>query len=177
MTKSLFVIAGGAGLLAAGCCCSTGGITTEEADSLPEVDVEDARVVSPEGPVSLSPAAADGPVITADDVLGPTGVNTVGEELTLRGPVLGKKYVDLEGEHTGIVVELQPGGDFIDVLIGTTRHNEDHGIDVGIADRIVVTGHVVELADGSRMLLARELNWRDETYQLRDENGKPLWED
>ena len=105
----------------------------------------------------------------------PDGAN----EITIRGAVLGKQHVRLEDGHTGIIVELQPGGDFIDVLIGTTRFNEAHDVNVGIADRIMVSGPIVnvDVTESGRLMLARELVWKDRTIKLRDEDGKPLWED
>lgn len=95
-------------------------------------------------------------------------------EITIRGPVLGKRYVNLEGDHTGEVVRLQPGGDFIDVMIGTTKHLFRHDVDVGITDHILVTGSLVNV-NGRRMLLARELLWSDHELVLREKDGWPLW--
>jgi hypothetical protein len=97
-------------------------------------------------------------------------------EITIRGSVLGKRYINLEGDHTAEVVRLQPGGDFIDVMIGTTKHLFRHDVDVGITDQILVTGSLVDV-NGRRMLLARELLWSDRELVLREKDGWPLWRD
>jgi hypothetical protein len=98
------------------------------------------------------------------------------DEVTLRGPVLGKHFKKLPGDHTGVVVELQPGGNFIDVLIGTTESHIQSDVHVEMTDPIVVKGVIIDLP-GRDLLLARELLWRDRALLLRDSDGWPLWYD
>jgi hypothetical protein len=121
------------------------------------------------------------PIITAADVVddGELGVSLdlrydPGNEITIRGPVLGKRFLRLEGGHTAEIVELMPGENFIDVMLGTSEFFHANNINVGIPDPIMVRGSVVRL-EGRDMLLARELTWRGTTYQVRDERGWPLW--
>jgi hypothetical protein len=95
-------------------------------------------------------------------------------EMTIRDVVLGKRHVKLADGHTGVVVTLQPGGEYIDALVGTTRFLADHEIDVGIADPLMVSGALVRLKNRP-MLLAREVVWRGKTLRLRDDDGSPLW--
>ena len=97
-------------------------------------------------------------------------------EITLRGAVTGKRFISLEGDHTAELVRIQPGGDFVEVLIGTTKFLFREDVDVGITDQILVTGSLTEL-DGRRVLLARELLWSDRELILRDDDGWPLWRD
>jgi len=147
-------------------------VTLYDADErTPELNLEDAKVVDPEG---QSDAEVVETAVFRFDQPAPVGTFDSRNDVTIRGAVLGKKHVKLEGDHTGIVVELQPGGDFIDVLIGTTRFNHEHDVNVDIADRILVTGPVVRTEHG-RLMLARELAWNDRTIKLRDADGEALW--
>ena len=95
-------------------------------------------------------------------------------EMTVRDVVLGKRFVKPADGHTGVVVTLQPGGDYIDALVGTTQFLTDHGMDIGIADPLMVTGAVVRL-ENRPVLLAREVVSRGQTLRLREEDGRPLW--
>lgn len=141
----------------------------ERNDSLPPAVVAEPEPAPESQPAGIETAAAKAKA--DDDLLAYNADN----EITIRGPILGKRYVRLPGEHTGVVVELQPGGDFIDVLMGTTRFNEEQGLNAGIPDRIVVTGSIAVL-NGRRTLLARTVEWGDRTFELRDKSGRPLWE-
>lgn len=95
-------------------------------------------------------------------------------EMTIRDVVLGKRYVKLPEGDTGVVVRLQPGGDFVEALVGTTQYLSDHAIDIGIADPLTVSGSMLQV-DGTPMLLAKEIIWRGSTLQLRNAEGEPLW--
>lgn len=95
-------------------------------------------------------------------------------EMTIRGPVLGKKFIRLDEDSTAEIVELQPGGDFIDVMLGTTKFMYHHDIELGIADQIMVTGSRITVNDRP-MLLAREVTFGSSVYRLRYEDGWPRW--
>jgi hypothetical protein len=95
-------------------------------------------------------------------------------EMTIRDVVLGKRFVKLPDGDTGVVVTLQPGGEYVDVLVGTTRYLADHEFDIGIADPLMVTGSLMQTSN-RRILLAREVVWRGHVLKLRDDEGEPLW--
>lgn len=160
---------------------------------LTTLNLDDAELVRPAQPV-VAKGEADGEAANAEQVTTADMVFAEDQQsdaerqrelfaprnrMTIRGAVLGKRYVKLGDGHTGVIVELQPGGDFVDVLIGTTRFNEHHDINVGIADRIMVTGPMVvvdsQQLESRRLLLANEIVWRDHTIRLRDDDGVPLW--
>ena len=152
----------------------------------PELMMDDAEIVDRPPELELPPegddATSETERIYATREAAEAALNNETDEsneITIRGAVLGKQHVRLEGGHTGVIVELQPGGDFIDVLIGTTRFNESHDVDVGIADRVMVSGPIIDtdVTESGRLMLARELIWNDRTIELRDDDGKPLWEE
>ena len=97
-------------------------------------------------------------------------------EITIRDVVLGKRYVRLDGDHTGVIVKLQPGGDFIDVLAGTTKYMFNSDFDLQITDKLMVTGSRI-VVNGRPLLLAKTLYLGDREILLRDKDNYPLWRD
>jgi len=95
-------------------------------------------------------------------------------EVRVRAAVLGKQLIPLDDNRTGVVLQLQPGGDFLNVLIGTTDFVQEQDIDVGVTHTVDVIGSVVERENG-RLMLARQLTLGDRTVKLRNAQGRPLW--
>lgn len=130
------------------------------------------------GPVGIPVASSPPGIITAAS----GSVNDIdlrynaATEITIRDVVLGKKYVQLDEHHTGVIVELQPGGDFIDVLVGTTKYLFQADVDLHVSDPLMVTGSRI-IVNGRPMLLAKTLFLRNREIPLRDEDNYPLWRD
>lgn len=161
------------------------GLAALGAESQPQVAPPAAIVKVVEAEPIVVRAKAHEPIVTASDVVAnaeTTAAENVsldlrydpGDEMTIRGPVLGKRFVKLEGGHTAEVVKLMPGDTLIDVMLGTTDFFFRHNIDIGVADPIMVRGHLVRL-ERRDMLLAREITWRGTTYTVRDKTGWPAW--
>jgi hypothetical protein len=144
-----------------------------------------ANVVAPQAavPPETAPAAAAPPVAVAEPNAIVTAASPAGDldlrydpstEITIRDVVLGKHYVKLDDDHTGVVVRLQPGGNFIDVLVGTTQFLFKDDVDIEIAMPLMVTGSRI-MVNGKPMLLAKTLFLRNREIRLRDDDNYPLW--
>lgn len=148
------------------------GVPVQRVSGLPA-----APVVVEQNPVVVT-ASEDGPIVTAAQTVTSPVIDAKydpANEITVRGPVLGKHYVKLADGTTAEVVELMPDENFMDILLAPTAYSFQQGINVGITDRIMATGTVVRVGD-RRMLLARELGWHRTTYTLRDADGTPVWQ-
>ena len=148
------------------------GVPTHRPVALPAAPV----VVVEQEPVVVT-ASENGPIVTASQTVNSPVIDATydpANEITVRGPVLGKHYVKLADGTTAEVVELMPDENFMDVMLAPTAYSFQHGINVGITDQIMATGTVVRIGD-RRMLLARELGWHKTVYTLREADGTPVW--
>lgn len=126
----------------------------------------------------VEPVGPDRPIVTAAN-LDTADLDlryNPATEMTIRDVVLGKRYVRLDADHTGVIVRLQPGATFIDVLVGTTKSLFAADVDLDITDKLMVTGSRI-VVNGRPMILAKTLFLRDREIQLRDKDNYPLWRD
>jgi hypothetical protein len=95
-------------------------------------------------------------------------------ETTLRGPVVGKRFVKLDDGYTAEVATVMVGDTQVDAMLATTEFSFHNNIDVGITDRVLMRGHMVKF-EGRDMMLVRELTYRGNKIELRNEKGWPVW--
>ena len=126
----------------------------------------------------VEPVGPDSPIVTAAN-LDTADLDlryNPATEMTIRDVVLGMRYVRLDDDHTGVIVRLQPGATFIDVLVGTTKSLFAADVDLEITDKLMVTGSRI-VVNGRPMILAKTLFLRDREIILRDEDNYPLYRD
>lgn len=94
--------------------------------------------------------------------------------VTIQGAVVGKANVDLEGAAQTMLVELSSGGDFITAALAPETYLAGR-VSVGVTDQIEVTGSRIA-RPGRRFIVARSIRKGSKTVELREENGRPLWQ-
>lgn len=80
------------------------------------------------------------------------------------------------GGATGLHLQVVVGDDErVEVLVGPTFYVFPQGLEIDAGDRVTATGSRFT-ADGTAMLMAREITEGQLTVQLRDEAGMPMWQ-
>lgn len=96
-------------------------------------------------------------------------------EVTLKGTVDEVKEVECDTcGMTGTHLMLKTAADSMEVMLGPTAFLKERGITLAQGDEIEVTGAKIK-TDGKQELLAREVKKGNETFTLRDRNGRPMW--
>lgn len=80
-----------------------------------------------------------------------------------------------QGGATGLHLLLATEDGELEVLVGPTFYVFPEGLEVDQGDEVTVTGSRFD-ADGTAMLMAREITEGDLTVRLRNEAGMPLWQ-
>jgi hypothetical protein len=147
---------------------------------LPAAQIE--APLDPEAPppvVEPAPAIAPAPVIDPRPAP-PVAPRPVERPLDVDPPfeAPGDRAVQEPDEvvvhsRTLLAVELHVGGEFPLVYLGDVDYLEDHGVHLGIGNRIAVTGIWARVRGGRRILIGDALYFREVKLPLRDENG--LW--
>jgi len=96
-------------------------------------------------------------------------------ETTLTGTVEQVQPTTAPGRGMGgLHLVLRTDAGTTDVHVGPAAYIQSKGFEFAKGDRVSVTGSEVTI-DGQRVLLARDIVKGDETLQLRDAKGFPLW--
>ena len=96
----------------------------------------------------------------------PQTVTTIKGTVETAGPQMGRT------QHVSWVVKTDQGN--ITVHLGPARYINQHQIVLKPGDAIEATGSKMEMGGGT-MLVAKEVKVGGKTFQLRDDQGLPLW--
>lgn len=104
-------------------------------------------------------------------------------ETTFRGTVEAVENVAPEGRMgrrmggrsmSGTHIRLKTESGTLDVHLGPTSFLEEKKLKLEKGDEIEVLGYRMKMGDDD-VVLVRQLTRGDETWTLRDANGRPLW--
>lgn len=107
----------------------------------------------------------------------------VKSETTFKGTVEAVEQATAEGRMggrmmgrsmSGTHVRLKTASGTFDVHLGPTTFLEEKKLKLEKGDEIEVLGYRMKMAE-DYVVLAREIKRGDETWTLRDANGRPLW--
>ena len=95
-------------------------------------------------------------------------------ETKVKGTVEELKLVPPSGGKPMVYLVLKSGSESVQVFLCPKSFLDDMGASFKAGDAVEVTGAKVK-ADGSDLILAREVAKGDDTLILRFKDGKPAW--
>lgn len=94
---------------------------------------------------------------------------------TVRGEVTEvTQAADRRGHSPGMHVKLGTSAGTLSVRLGPARYLEEHGMRIAAHDQLEVRGSRVTVA-GETFIIAGRVKKGEQTLELRDERGIPLW--
>ncbi len=97
------------------------------------------------------------------------------QEEILSGEVAAVKDIEMRsGKTTGAGLELQTGGQNLDVYLGPHIYVDLQNVKIEPGDSVEIKG-VKTLVDGQVIFLAGEVRKGSDVLKLRDDKGTPLW--
>jgi hypothetical protein len=96
-------------------------------------------------------------------------------ETKTKGMVEEVKLFPLGARKDFTELIIKSGDDEIHIYVCPKPFQEEMGISFSKGDEIVVTGSKVK-QEASEVILARELVRGTDTFQFRDDKGKPVWD-
>jgi hypothetical protein len=92
----------------------------------------------------------------------------LGRTLQLSGPILGMRFVPLDDDKTGLIIEVHSGGEIPPVFVGDTDFLEQNNVKLDIANFVTVRGRQTKLL-GQPLIIAETLKIGDQELNL------PVW--
>ena len=161
---------------------------TEPTESMPPIVPKDPATESE------SPSDQPPPVVQPKEFMAPsiekskamrddfTNLYDTGRIISFSGPVLGGRFIDMEGDLTAVMLRVQAGGQMVDVFLGPGAYLNNYDVSPGIANTIYVSGTLVdmEIVDrdqyvGRSLMVADTIRFRGTTLKLRHRDGWPIW--